>query len=195
MEQEQRRVAVPSLEQVEEERNRRERRKEYRKALLHTSGILLVVAAIAVLVATKFLPVLQVSGDSMQPVLKDGEIVILHNTDKFETGDLIGFYYQSKILLKRVIGSAGDFIEIDQNGNVYVNNQKLEEPYAEDKALGECDIEFPYQVPEGKVFVMGDNRSVSIDSRSTVIGCVGEEQIVGKVIFRIWPFQRIKVLN
>lgn len=193
MEQEHHRVAIPSLEQVEEERNRRERRKEFGKALLQTSGILIVVAAIAVLAATKFLPVLQVSGDSMQPALKDGDIVILHNTDQFETGDLIGFYYQSKILLKRVIGNAGDFIDIDQNGNVYVNNQKLEEPYASDKALGECDIEFPYQVPDGKVFVLGDNRLVSMDSRSSEIGCVKQEQVVGKIVLRIWPLQHIKI--
>lgn len=168
-----------------------EHQKERRKMLMHTISTLIVVAAISVLIATKFLPVLQVSGRSMEPTLEDGEIVILHKTSDVETGEIIGFYYQSKILLKRVIGTGGDYIEIDQDGNVYVNDKKLEEPYL-DKDLGNCDIEFPYQVPEGKLFVLGDCRKVSTDSRNSEIGCITKEQIVGKVIFRIWSISDMK---
>lgn len=188
-------VTLPSLEQIEEERKRWKKKKEQRRILFSTIGILTVVAAISVLVATLFLPVLQVSGTSMEPTLEDGEILILEKTSEFETGELIGFYYQNKLLLKRVIGRAGDYIDIDKDGNVYVNGAKLDEPYVNEKALGECDIELPYQIPDGKVFVMGDHRSTSIDSRSTAIGCVAKEQMVGKVAFRVWPVDRIGFLH
>lgn len=181
--------------QIEEERKKQERQKEYKRILLHTISMIVVAAALSVLLATRFLPVLQVSGVSMEPALKDGETVILLKQDKCKTGDLIGFYYQNKILLKRVIGKAGDEIDIDQNGTVYVNHQKREENYVKEKALGECDIQFPYQVPDGKLFVMGDCRSLSIDSRNTSIGCVAQEQVVGKVVFRIWPLERMGMIH
>ena len=181
-------ISLPTLEQVERERNKLKYQKEYRRTILHIIGILIVAAAVSVLLATMFFPIIQVSGVSMEPTLEDEQIILLEKTGKIKTGDLIGFYYQNKILLKRVIGRAGDYIDIDEDGNVYVNDKQLDEPYLKDKALGECDITLPYQVPDGKIFVMGDHRSVSVDSRSTSVGCVAQEQIVGKLVFCVWPF-------
>lgn len=174
------------------------RRMKYRpmvQSILKITEILIVAAAAAVLLTTIFFPILRVSGVSMEPTLEDEQIILLGKTTKFETGDLIGFYYQNKILLKRVIGQAGDYINIDDDGNVYVNDELIDEPYVSEKARGDCDIIFPYQVPDGKIFVLGDHRSVSIDSRSDTIGCVSDEQVVGRIVFRLWPLNKIGFLK
>ena len=181
----------PTVEQLEAELKREKYKRRYNSVLRSTIYILITVAAIAILVATLWLPVLQVYGSSMTPTLKDGEIIFTVKTSKFEPGDVVAFYYNNKILVKRVIGSSGEWIDIDDDGTVYVNAKELDEPYVKDKTFGECDIDLPYQVPDGRIFVMGDHRSTSIDSRSSSIGCVSQEQIVGKIVFRVWPLNRI----
>lgn len=182
-------------EQLEAEWNRIQYRKRYYRILRSTIGMLITVAAVAVLVATLWMPVLKIYGASMSPTLTDGEIILSRKTSKFVPGDIVAFYYNNKILVKRVIGRAGDWIDIDEEGTVYVNQIELKEPYLTEKALGECDIELPYQVPDGRIFVMGDHRSVSVDSRSSAIGCISQEQIVGRITFRIWPLKRLGVLK
>ena len=147
------------------------------------------------LVATLFLPILQIYGTSMTPTLSEGEIVVSVKGASFERGDIISFYYNNKILVKRVIAFEGEYINIDDEGNVYINNKIIDEPYLTEKAFGECDLKLPYQVPAGKIFVLGDHRSTSVDSRSSVMGCVSEEQIVGKIAFRVWPFDRLGEIN
>ena len=181
---------LPGTRELEQELERVRYGKRFRLVLRNTVFLLIVVAAISVLVAVLLLPVLQIYGHSMNDTLDEGDIVVSVKGSDFETGDIIAFYYNNKILVKRVIGNPGDWIDIDEAGNVYVNNVLAEEPYLENKAFGECNIELPYQVPESKVFVMGDNRSVSIDSRNTAVGCVAEEQIVGKIVYRVWPADR-----
>ncbi|MBQ3252196.1 MAG: signal peptidase I [Oscillospiraceae bacterium] len=183
-------VSVPSLPEIQRERKRIRREDYYRQSLRSTISVLVVVAAIAVLVATLFLPILQISGDSMSPTLEHDEIVILVKTKAFDRGDLIGFYYQGKILLKRVIALPDDEVVIDAEGNVYVNGEVLEEPYVTEKGLGDCDLAFPYKVPGTGYFVMGDRRSNSVDSRNSVIGAISQDDIIGKVFIRVWPFAR-----
>ena len=182
---------MPTSAQLEKELERVKYRSRFANTLRNTVYVLIVVAAVAVLVAVLLLPVLRIYGHSMNDTLEEGDIVVSVKGSSFQTGDVIAFYYNNKILVKRVIGNPGDWIDIDDDGNVYVNQKMLEEPYLMDKAKGECNIDLPYQVPENKVFVMGDNRSVSIDSRNTAVGCVAEEQIVGKIVFRVWPFQTL----
>lgn len=148
---------------------------------------LMIVAAVAVLLAVLVFPVLRIHGSSMTPSLTDGNIVVCLKNSRYKTGDAIAFYYNNKILVKRVIAQSGEWVDIDKDGYVYINGEKLEEPYVEDHALGECNITLPYQVPEGRVFVMGDHRSVSVDSRNTSVGCVSDEQIVGRLLIRVWP--------
>ena len=183
-------VLVPSLKEIQTERKRIRRGTYYRQALRGTVSVLVVVAAIAVLVTTLFLPILQISGDSMSPTLEHDEIVILFKSKDFDRGDLIGFYYQGKILLKRVIALPEDEVAIDADGNVYINGELLEEPYVTDKGLGDCDLEFPYQVPGTGYFVLGDRRSNSVDSRNSVIGAISQEDIIGKVFLRVWPLSK-----
>ena len=183
-------MQLPTTQQLERELGRVRYRSRYRSVLRSTVYTLITVAAVAVLVATLWLPVLQTYGSSMTPTLKDGEIILSMKTSDFEPGDIVAFYYNNKILVKRVICSAGDWIDIDEDGTVYVNGTLLDEPYLTERALGDCNIELPYQVPDGRVFVMGDHRSTSVDSRNTAVGCVAQEQIVGRIIFRVWPFSR-----
>ena len=185
-------VSLPTKSQVETERKRYRRQKAYNKALRGTVYVLTIVAAVAVLIATLVLPVLQIEGTSMEPTLSNGDIVLLTKTTRFDHGDLCGFTWNNKLLIKRVIGLPGDWIEMDTDGNIYLNGEKLDEPYVQQKDFGECDLEFPFQVPQEQYFVVGDMRESSIDSRNTLIGCIPKDQIVGKVFFRVWPFQNIR---
>lgn len=185
----------PSSVQLEAELKRIKYKKRYRSVLKSTVYTLITVAAIAVLVATLWLPVLQIYGSSMVPTLQNGEIVFSMKTSDFEEGDVIAFYYNNKILIKRVIAGPGDWVNIDTDGTVYVNSLPLEEPYISDKAYGDCNIELPYQVPDERYFVLGDHRATSVDSRNTAVGCVAQEQIVGKIVFRIWPLKDMGILE
>lgn len=175
---------------------KRERNKiRFKRIIKYTINTIIVVAAIAVLITSLLLPVLQISGTSMEPTLQNGDIVLLLKTSDLSHGDLCGFSYSNKILIKRVIGLPGDSIYIEEDGTVFVNGVQLDEPYVSEKGYGECDIEFPYTVPENTYFLMGDHRETSIDSRNSVIGCVSFEQIIGKLFFRVWPFKSISPLN
>ena len=178
---------LPTLEQLETELGREKYKRRYKRVLRSTIYTLIVVAAVAVLVATIWMPVLQIYGASMAPTLDEGDIVISVKGSGFAPGDLVAFYMGNKILVKRCIAGPGQWVDIDADGNVYVDGKLLDEPYLTEKALGDCDIELPYQVPDNRYFCMGDHRSTSVDSRSTTVGCVSDEQIVGKIVFRVWP--------
>ena len=182
--------AFPTSGQVEAELNRVKYKNRYHSVLRSTVFTLLVVAAITVLIATLWMPVLRIYGESMSPTLTDGSIVVTLKTSSFKEGSIVAFYYNNKVLVKRVIAGPGDWVDIDEDGNVYVNNVFLEENYLPDgaKALGDTNITLPYQVPDGKYFVMGDNRDVSVDSRTTAVGCVSEEQLIGRLAWTVWPF-------
>lgn len=182
---------LPNTAELEEAVRRDRYYHRFRNMVTSTFLTLVVVAAAAVLVAVLFLPVLRIYGKSMRGTLDNGDIVVSVKSSNMKTGDVVAFYYNNNILVKRVIAGPGDWVDIDKDGNVFVNHEKLEEPYLDDKAYGETNIELPYQVPDGRIFVMGDNRSVSIDSRNTSIGCVSEEQIVGKIVYRVWPLSQI----
>ena len=184
-------IERPSYDQLEAELKRIQYQKRYRSVLKSTLYALITVAAVAVLVATLWLPVLQIYGSSMTPTLQDGEIVFSVKTTNMDSGDIVAFYYNNKILVKRVIAGPGDWVDIAPDGTVSVNGTELEEPYLQEKAFGDADIAFPYQVPDGRIFVMGDHRATSVDSRHVAVGCVAEEQIVGKIMFRVWPLDRL----
>ena len=183
---EEKKAELPPVEQVAAEREKLDKKAKFKQILKSTVSALLVVAAAAVLISMIFMPVIQVSGDSMKPTLSNGDIILLVKTKHYSTGELCCVSWQNKLLLKRVIGLPGDNIDIDEKGNVYLNGELLDEPYVTEKALGECDIELPYTVPEGKLFVMGDQRETSVDSRSSAVGCIDFDQMVGRYLFRIW---------
>ena len=186
-------MQMPDLDVLEAELQKEQHKNSYSRALKNTAFVLIVVAAIAVLLAVLVLPVLQISGTSMTDTLQDGDIVVAINGSDYTTGDVIAFYYNNNILVKRVIAGAGDWVDIDEDGNVYVNDVLLDEPYVTEKALGECNIDLPYQVPDGKSFVMGDHRATSIDSRNTAVGCVSDSMVIGKLSLRIWPLSSFTV--
>lgn len=178
---------LPTVEQLAAELGREKYKRRYKRVLRSTIYTLIVVAAVAVLVATIWMPVLQIYGASMAPTLDEGDIVISVKGSDFAPGDMVAFYMGNKILVKRCIAGPGQWVDIDADGNVYVDGELLDEPYLTEKAPGDCDIALPYQVPDNRYFCMGDHRSTSVDSRSTTVGCVSDEQIVGKIVFRVWP--------
>lgn len=185
----------PELDILQKELKRELYKRRFRRLLRSTVNALIVVAAIAALIATLVLPVLQIAGNSMEPSLNDGEIVLLFKTNQLETGDLCAFYYSNKILIKRIIAVPGDYLWINNDGTVYLNGSEMAEPYVSEKALGECDVEFPHQVAENHYFMMGDHRETSIDSRSTVIGDIAEDQIIGKILCKVWPISNFEWMN
>jgi len=188
-------VIVPGVSQLEAELKREKYKTRYWSTFRSTVYVLITVAAVAVLVATLWLPVLQIYGSSMTPTLEEGNIVVSLKNQEYEHGDIVAFYYNNKILIKRVIATPGEWVDIKEDGTVYVNGEIKEEPYVSGKSLGDCDIELPYQVPESRIFVMGDHRSVSVDSRSSSVGCIAEEQIVGKIVFKVWPLKNAGIIQ
>ncbi len=184
-----------TVRQIEGELKRLRRKQNSRRIFRQTVFSLLVVAAAAVLAAMLFFPIFRITGSSMEPTLNAKEIVVCLKSSRFQSGDLVAFYYNNKVLLKRVIGTAGDTIEIDDSGNVFVNGSQLDEPYITKKSLGQCDIDFPYQVPDNRIFVMGDNRETSVDSRTTAVGCIADEYVIGKVFLRVWPLEQLGSLD
>ena len=181
--------AFPALDAIQHEMRRVKSQSKYHQALKSTLGTIVVVAALAVLVASIFLPVLRVTGTSMQPSFTPGDILVAYKTREYVPGDVCSFYYNNKLIIKRIIALGGDMVEMDDDGRVYVNGMMLEEPYIRTYSLGLCDIEFPFQVPTGQLFVLGDYRDSSVDSRSQAFGCVSEEEMVGKIVLRVWPAQ------
>ncbi len=180
---------LPSIDELSVELSREKFRRRYKKILRSTISTLIIVAAISVLVATLLLPILEIYGTSMNPNLHEGEIVVSIKSSKVKTGDVVAFYYNNRVLVKRIIGTPGDRIVIDEDGNVYVNNELLDEPYLSEKSAGNSDVEYPYTVPENSYFVLGDHRESSVDSRSTLVGCVEQDEIVGIIVFRVWPLK------
>lgn len=186
---------MPDVAQLEAELQREKYKKRYKRLLRSTVYTLIVVAAVAVLVATIWLPVLQIYGSSMTPTLDESDIVVSIRGTDFVPGELVAFYLGNKILVKRCIAGPGQWVDIDEDGNVFVDGKLLDEPYLVEKALGDCNIELPYQVPDNRYFCLGDHRATSVDSRNTAVGCVAEEQIVGKIVFRVWPLAGFGALN
>lgn len=189
------RMDIPTVEQFEQELKRLRYNERFTRTIFNTIGSLIVIVAISVLVSTMVFPVLKVSGSSMTPTLVNDEIVLCSKLSKVEQNDIVAFYYNNKVLLKRVIGVPGDVIDIKEDGTVFLNGEELEETYINEKALGECDISLPYQVPDNRLFVMGDHRAVSIDSRSTAIGCVSDENVIGKAFIRLSPMNKFGSLK
>ncbi len=186
---------VPEIEEAEKEQKRLRRREVYRQTFRGTVAVLLVVAAVSVLVATLWMPVLQIYGSSMSPTLEPGQIVVSLKNKHLKTGEIAAFWQGNKLLIKRVIAGPGQWVDIDENGVVTVDGETLDEPYLNELSLGSCDIELPHQVAESHWFFMGDNRETSVDSRTASIGDISEDQIEGQIVFRVWPLKEAGWIN
>ena len=186
---------MPEIDELKAELNRVKYKRRYINVFKSTVYTLVVVAAFAVLVATLWMPVLQIYGSSMTPTIEEGQIVVSVKSKNFEQGDLVAFYIGNKLLVKRIIATPSDYVLVDENGTVFVNGEELDEPYVSEKAFGECDIEYPYQVPDSKYFLMGDHRKTSIDSRTSAVGCISDEEIVGKILFCVWPISDFGIIE
>lgn len=178
---------LPELSLLEAELEREQYKQRYLRILRSTIYALIVTAAVAVLVATLWMPVLEIYGTSMAPTFDEGDIVVSVKSDNIHSGDLVAFYVGNRLLVKRCIAGPTDWVDLDEDGNFYINGAFLDEPYLTEKAFGECDLDLPYQVPEERWFLVGDHRETSVDSRNSVVGCISLEQIVGKIVFRVWP--------
>lgn len=188
-------LEIPSIELLEEELKNERHKNNFGRVLRSTVFSLVVVIALAVIAAVLVMPVLQISGTSMTETLQDGDIVVAMRAAKYEPGQVVAFYYNNNILVKRVIATSGDWVDIDGDGNVFINGEQLDEPYVNEKAFGECNITLPYQVPDGKCFLMGDHRTTSIDSRNTAVGCVGDDMLLGRLLLRVWPIAAIDIID
>lgn len=184
-------IDLPTVEQIETELKREDNKKEYNRVLRSTVFVLLLVTAVAVILAVLMFPVLEIKGDTMTPTLQDGDIVVCAKVNEYHRGDIIVFYYDDTLLIKRVIAVGGDQVDMDEDGNVSINGVRISEPYATEKVLGDHDANFPYAVQKDEFFVLGDDRTQSVDSRNTALGAVTQDLIVGKLLFRLWPFQAI----
>lgn len=188
-------INLPSSTEIEAELQRERYKRRYKTTLRSTVFALVTASAAAVLVATLFLPVLQIFGSSMNPTLEEGQIVVSVKAKELEAGDIVAFYYGNRVLIKRYIAGPGTWVDIDEAGNVYLNDQPLDEPYLTEKAFGISDLEYPYQVPENTHFLMGDHREESVDSRHSSVGCISQDDIVGKIVFRVWPLESVGAVN
>lgn len=186
---------IPEIDELKAELDRVKYKRRYINVFKSTVYTLVVVAAFAVLVATLWMPVLQIYGSSMTPTIEEGQIVVSVKSKNFEQGDLVAFYIGNKLLVKRIIATPSDYVLVDESGTVFVNGEELDEPYVSEKAFGECDIEYPYQVPDSKYFLMGDHRKTSIDSRTSAVGCISDEEIVGKILFCVWPISDFGIIE
>ena len=186
---------IPEIDELKAELDRVKYKRRYINVFKSTVYTLVVVAAFAVLVATLWMPVLQIYGSSMTPTIEEGQIVVSVKGKNFEQGDLVAFYIGNKLMVKRIIATPSDYVLVDESGTVFVNGEELDEPYVSEKAFGECDIEYPYQVPDSKYFLMGDHRKTSIDSRTSAVGCISDEEIVGKILFCVWPISDFGIIE
>lgn len=186
---------LPNSTEIEVELKREHYKRRYKSTLRSTIFALVTASAAAVLVATLFLPVLQIFGSSMNPTLEEGQIVVSVKAKELEPGDVVAFYYGNRVLIKRYIAGPGTWVDIDEEGNVYLDEQLLDEPYLTEKAFGISDLEYPYQVPENTHFLMGDHREESVDSRHSSVGCISQDDIVGKIVFRVWPIESVGTIK
>ncbi len=162
------------------------------KAALKIVLVVIITVSLLLNLFTFIMPVVKYYGSSMSPTLEDGQILIVSKVSEIGNGDIIAFYYNNKVLVRRVVATENQQISVDIFGTVTVDGEELVEPYIGNKTLGQCNLDFPYNVPSGSLFVLGDNREVAMDSRLEEIGTVTEDRLIGKIVFSINPFGAIE---